>query len=144
METIKEVKDYLRENFEKGTDCPCCGQFVKQYRRKLNSGMAIAMLKIYKLCANGEYYNISNELIGIHQLEYSKLRYWKLIESKNNENGLWKPTKQGIDFVVGKCTIPKYAYVYNNKLIKLEGEQISIKDALGDHFDYNELMGYDN
>ncbi len=30
MNTISEAKQYLRNNFESGVNCPCCDQFVKQ------------------------------------------------------------------------------------------------------------------
>ena len=37
-------KEFLRANYEKGCDCPTCGQFVKLYKRKLNSGMAKTLI----------------------------------------------------------------------------------------------------
>jgi len=35
--TILEAKQLLKDNFAQGIECPCCGQFVKRYKRKLNS-----------------------------------------------------------------------------------------------------------
>ena len=48
IETVKEAKTFLRKNFDQGIDCPCCGQFVKKYKRKLNSSMAYALILIGK------------------------------------------------------------------------------------------------
>jgi hypothetical protein len=35
--------------------------------------------------------------------------------------------------------VPKYAILYNNQLVRLEGELLGIKDAL-EGFDYEELL----
>ena len=56
MNTIAEAKQYLRKNFKEGTVCPCCDKYVKAYKRKLNSGIARALIIMYKLGAyNGKY-----------------------------------------------------------------------------------------
>jgi hypothetical protein len=44
-------------------------------------------------------------------------------------------------FVLGESTVPKYAYVYDGRLLKLDGgEYVTIRDALGTKFHYRDLM----
>ena len=33
--TLEEAKQFLRDRFENGAECPCCKQYVKLYKRKL-------------------------------------------------------------------------------------------------------------
>ena len=67
METIKEAKEHLRNNFEEGIDCPCCGQFVKLYKRKLNSGMAATLIRIVKFNGSSEVHvkDFTTVMIGL-------------------------------------------------------------------------------
>ena len=122
MEKINQAKEYLRENFKKGVNCPCCGQFVKLYKRKLNSGMAIALFHIYK---QGSWINVKdymrkNSLPNNH--DWTLLRYWGLIEesadkvdeSKKN-NGVWRITEKGAKFIEKKITVNSHILLYNNK-----------------------------
>jgi len=80
--------------------------------------------------------------------DLAKLAMWKLIESKPRDDndttrrtsGRWRPTREGFAFVYGRIRISRYALVYNAKLLGYDGHEVSIKDALGDRFNYTELM----
>jgi hypothetical protein len=153
--TTKEAKAYLRANWVKGTNCPCCGQSVKLYKRKLNSGMAYALIQIYKfdktITEGYHFFEVGKELAKTGKvaiaLEYNKLAYWGLIETTINDNpdensrsGFWRITDKGKLFVEGKITVPKQVYVYDAKARMVSKEQTAIHQALGDKFDYTELM----
>jgi hypothetical protein len=43
MDFIREARQKLQARLDDGTTCPCCGQFAKRYKRKLNSSMAAAL-----------------------------------------------------------------------------------------------------
>lgn len=34
FETLEEAKQFLRENWEEGADCPCCTQKVKLWKNR--------------------------------------------------------------------------------------------------------------
>jgi len=147
METIKQAKEYLRENFEKGVECPCCGQHVKLYKRKLNSTMARCLIKMTRL-QNG-YNHVRDIVKGISDTgtnDFSKLKYWGLIEEMDNNNdnkktsGYWKLTKKGYLFAKNEIKLPKYAKIYNTKLVGFSKEYTTILDSLGEKFSYLELM----
>ena len=150
--TIGEAKTVLRENWEKGVECPCCTQLVKLYSRKLYSVMAVMLIKLYKYDKQhpSEYVHVS-ELMWKGQTanyDFSKLRYWGLIAEKTKDadankrtSGYWAITDKGRDFVEGRRSISKYVQLFDSKKFGYTGEQVTIKDALGDDFDYRELMG---
>ena len=157
MRTIEEAKKFLRRNFEKGVDCPCCGQLVKLYRRKLNSGMAVCLLKILRAESEGHtdengYVHVSTVLPQVYgfngtNTEYSKLaKGWGLIErrgdagEKTRSSGYWRTTESGKLFARGKLRVFSHAYMFDQRCRGQDGDMITIRDALGSKFDYAELM----
>ena len=159
METIAEAKQFLRENWKKGTVCPCCNQRVKLYLRKLNSGMALFLIGLYRLSKKNAYLpdgkpawftnkEVMKEMgINTSSLDYSVLRHWELIKKKEaNEDGVkrqsgyWQLTLAGLSFVQGHFSVKEKVNVYNNKRYGFSGNLITIKQALGSKFNYTELM----
>lgn len=152
--TLEEAKQFLRENWEKGAPCPCCTQYVKQYKRKLNSGMAYVLIAIYnidKTLEDDHYFEMAKVLvskgIGGINLEYAKLAYWGLTEAQpgnddptKRTSGMWRITDRGRRFVEGKIAIPKHVKTFNSKFYGYSDETITIREALGEKFDYEELM----
>ena len=148
--TIKQAKDWLRSKMDKGATCPCCNQFVKMYKRKLNSTMARSLVRLYHLDKfNSIYYHNVNIVKSVSESvgDFAKLLYWGMIEQKPNDDdkskknaGMWKITDKGRMFVEGKIKVPKHVNVYNSKPYGFTMEETDIKEALGDKFDYSELM----
>ena len=73
------------------------------------------------------------------------LRLWGLVEdfpkqTRLASSGLWRATPLGIDFANNRTRVNKYVYVYNNTLLDKDGADISIIDALGDKYNYHEIM----
>lgn len=148
METIAEAKKHLRYNFQEGTDCPCCGQFVKSYRRSISGAMAYGLLLVYKEQRESDSWVDTTELFQQRMFaDFAKLRFWNLIEKLEGKRedgskriGIWRLTNEGKAFVTEYIEVPKYALVYNNTKIGQDGEYVSIKDCLGKKFDYAEIM----
>ena len=134
--SLREAKKHLMMNIDEGVTCPCCGQFAKVYRRKLNSGMAVALIDMYRNSGT-DWFNVRE--ITLRGGDYGKLAYWGLIEP-GDDTGIWRVTARGEEFIKGMIPVSQHANVYNGKLIELEGDLISISDALGDRFNYEELM----
>jgi len=79
--------------------------------------------------------------------DFAKLRYWGLIMELENDNpkkknsGIWIITKKGGEFLKSGKQIPKYALIYNGKFLDFDGDEIiTIQSALGNKFNYQELM----
>lgn len=147
---LYQAKAWLRERVEDGERCPCCGQLAKVYRRKIHSTIARALVDLYRL---GQP-NPDDELDRwIHvptvispACEIGKARYWGLVEerprrrSDGSHAGWWRLTDTGIAFVEGRHRVPQYARVYDGRCLGVIGDTVGIREALGDHFDYDELM----
>ena len=147
---LAEVREWVEENADDGVTCPCCGQFAKRYRRKIHSTMARDLIKLSRRVGWGRYVRVNAELSGggrpPHLGDFAKLAYWGLIEEHPAQRGdggragWWKITEDGDRFVSHDLRVPKYAVVYNGAVVSHDGEMVNISDALGDKFDYWELM----
>ena len=149
--TLEAAREWLRDQAARGDRCPCCRQFVKVYRRKLNSGMARALILFYQLDRRGKpgrwlHWRDANGSIARFCAEYSKLGYWGLLEPKphaigeKKSSGLWRITDAGRAFARNETQVFSHAKLYDSRLLALNGGAISIVDALGKRFNYAELM----
>ena len=143
FKTLAEAKQYLRDNFKSGTECPCCGKYVKAYKRKLNAGMARALIIIYKLTKDGNSIHVQSKFteLGLRAttMDYAYLEKWSLIEQKGS-NGYWKVTDRGKSFVEDDIDLPDYCLVYNGKVYKWSDNSINIETALTEEFNLEEVM----
>ena len=146
FETLEEAKQYLRDRLEEGANCPCCTQFVKQWKHSVNASIASTLIKLYNLGKEKEWVHVPTEINPKNGGMFSIAQVWDLIEPKLNDDtskrssGLWRLTKKGEDFVLNKIKIQKYAHIYEGKAYKFDGGVFSIQDALGKKFNYEELL----
>jgi hypothetical protein len=146
--TLGEARDLLRTLVKDGERCPCCSQFAKVYKRKVNSSMARGLIAMYRAFGNefGYVQDIRRTRGATDNREEPKLRYWGLAEEENvlrpdgGRAGYWRVTPLGINWVLDRTTIPKYALIYDTRCLRLEGEVVTIVDALGTRFNYRDLM----
>jgi hypothetical protein len=151
---LHAVRTHILERREDGTICPACHQHVKLYKRKLNSGMARALIDIAHYFRNpehAEWLHVLNYLVARNAFnaDWPKLRHWGLLscletlrDDGSDRVGLYRLTDIGEEFVQGRCTVPKYVYLFNDTVEGFsDGENIDIHQALGSHFNYRELMG---
>lgn len=142
-DTIAAGKAWLLARLEKGAPCPLCAQHAKLYKRKINSGMARSLIHMYRSAGKSW---IHVRLIGARSREEGKLAYWGLVEEQQGAGlhggraGYWRVTDKGEAFIQGQLKVPLYAKVYNGQVRGFDGSSVSIKDALGTKFNYEELM----
>lgn len=151
--TVNEAKVWLRENFDKGECCPVCNQFVKLYRRNLNSAMAYSLILLdrYFRTSSDEWVHAPSYLRSMkaRDRDLGYLKFWGVIEEKPCERedggkhaGFYRITEDGKRFVAGTTRLPKYIFLYNRELIQRPSPKtVDIREALGTKFNYNELMG---
>lgn len=118
--------------------CPCCDQFVKLYRRKLNAGMAVSLVKLFR--SVGTSYAHVPSTVGRESADQALLRYWGLLEEDGSRTGYWRVTALGEQFVLGKVTVRSHVLLYNGRFLGLDGEQVTIQECLGEKFSYLELI----
>jgi len=129
--------------------CDCCGGNTKLYRRKLNSGQARVLIALYHAVDWVHLRRTIPALVAEVQGDTSKLTHWGLAEAKPSEedstkrdSGIWRITAHGRAFVLGTHEVPSHAYVATpgDRLLGMESTTVDIVEALGEHFDYQELM----
>jgi hypothetical protein len=142
--TLGEARAKLREYVNDGHPCPCCKQMAKVYERRINRAMARTLATLYRW--GGEDYTHGPSLPGDTH-EISQLQWWGLIEEERTERrddggrrGYWRITRKGIAWLAGRTTVPKYARVYDGRVLALVGDPVSHREALGAKFDYDDLM----
>jgi hypothetical protein len=153
METIKEAKDFLNKNYKDGVQCPCCNQYVKEYKRKIYSRIARMLISLYHLDRRmpGEYFHVDDITRGVTDkgpADFPKLVHWGLILEKPKDpndktkrtSGYWKITEQGQKYVEKKIAFPRYIHLLNGSFRKMSGPIEDIEQALGEDFNYEELM----
>jgi hypothetical protein len=153
---LEEARQWVQHRLRDGVTCPCCQQYCRVYRRKLNSTMALALVLIYqyfKANRNAKWLHVAAFLVKVKRDssiaggDVVKLRYWGLLERALGERedgsdriGRYRITELGKQFVEGRIAVPRYVYLYNQMLLRLSEEMTTIREALGDRFSYDELM----
>lgn len=146
------------QRLDDGVTCPCCDQYAKRYRRKLSSLMARWLIALVHASPNNEWVHARDVFAripkrGSNANDYCYLERWGLIEPapegvevkpgpgrKPGRNGAWRPTQLGRDFVNGRAFVRHKVVMYAGVAEGFDGGHISIVDALGQGFDYMELM----
>ena len=150
IDTLEIAKNDLRQGWKttSGAICACCQQTVKLYNRKLCSTAAVGLIRLVRLY-NGDlqYHHVTELGQAGSGGEFARLEHWGLIhpminnESSKRCSGLWMPSLDGILFAYNKINVSSHLLIYNGKSYGLSEDKISIKQALGNKFDYQELMG---
>lgn len=147
--TLAEAQQEVRDGAEDGTRCPCCGQLVQLYRRGIHAGMARALIVAWRLHRRDFFHT---NTLGLPGGDFQKLGYWGLIERASRDRdpdapgvGMWRITDHGEAFVRCAVKVPSHALVLQGEVVRLVSRrgEVSIRDALGTRFDYDELMGDD-
>lgn len=135
--TVAEARRALQDARQAGVQCPCCDQKVQEYRRSINIGMVRSLVAIYRVThepGHSEWVHVPTE-IGARSREEGKLAYWGILEEQHarredgGRRGFWRITDLGKQFVEGRVTLPKYAYVYNGAVTGYSAtERVSIAD----------------
>lgn len=143
--TLGEARARLRELVDDGHACPCCTQFAKVYKRKIHSRMARDLITFY--AAHGQNWGHSTQTLGASAPDFVKLTYWGFIEAAEGERedgssrlGWWRVTRTGVNWLRGYNLTPKYARIYDGRCLGFVGPAVTIRDALGSRFSYDELM----
>lgn len=148
--TLREGREWLRLYMPNGgAHCPCCGQRAQIYRRRINAGIARVLICMYRYegIVGDEDRFIHTPSLPVTSHESAQAQWWRLIEEKDAERddggraGWWRLTESGRLYVQGKKLIPKYARVFDGRLLGFDvDEMVDIQDALGKKFDLQELL----
>ena len=129
-------------------NCPCCGQLVKEYKRKVSSPAIKGLIQLYHMTKTDpdDFIHVFDLGDGARGGDFAKLRYWDLVEELANDDedkknsGYWAITDFGQRFVRRRAKIRKYCHIYNGEVLSFSGPKITIVTALNEQFSYKELM----
>lgn len=159
--SLAEAKAMLAAKLDEGTVCPCCQQYAKRYRRPLTGAMAYALVIVARHQTHLERVrktpdvwvhveNLLKDTPGIPSSirgDFAKLVHWGFVEKASGKradgsprNGHYAVTPAGFEFVGGGITAPSHILIYNNNFEGFDGTEVTIKDVIGKHFDYSEVM----
>jgi len=132
-------------------ECPVCDRIAIVYWKAIHSSSAAALVRLVRMYQGlGIHIDDFNIEQGGNSsyCNFASLKLWNLVKPQENiltrksASGIWHPTQHGIDFVNERITVPKTAVTFNKEIIRFEGEQVGIREALGNRFDYGRLMGW--
>lgn len=153
--TLEEARVWLERNKFDDTNCPCCFQKYRVYKRTIGSSTALSLIIAYRLKGTRDYVHvkdIAKEMLmryGVNVTgggDFAKLKSWRLIEEcpveheDKKNSGYWRVTERGEQFVLRKIRLRKYALILTTNLLGFDGDFVSIQDCLRERFSYQELM----
>lgn len=134
---------------DKGYYCNCCGLFVKRYHRPMNCNMALCLIVLYQ-SGQRDFVHLEDLMSkkGYKRCgDASYLVHWGYLEKKRGlrkdnspRNGYYKLTGLGMMFVEDKIKAREKAMIFNNRFEGFSGGEVSIREALGKKFHYENLM----
>lgn len=149
MKTLAEARLEFKTAIQgDGGKCPCCRRWGKINGYQINSTQVRGMIWMLRNFRKNEWVDLGKAPKWVlRSKSMATLHHWGLLEAKPKDkdddkraSGLWRLTPQGHDFIRRRTTMPKYAFVFDNRLIKVSKEQVDVVRALGKKFSYEELM----
>ncbi len=114
--------------------CDHCGAKMVEYKHSINSGLAIALSRLYK---HGQPAKLKELDLTINQFtNFQKLEYWGLV--KKNDQNLWEATRQAERFFLG-FPIPRSVWSYRGEWVRSSDEIITIGEL---RIEYRKKIDY--
>jgi hypothetical protein len=126
-ELIDDAVMQLYARLETGSECPCCGQMVKSYKRRLRANHVKFLLDLIEKSTRDEPW-VHYRKCRFAGRDYNYLAHFGLAEFK--DRGLWQPTTKGRIFALGQTEVPEWVEVYNNRVIGVAEKTVHIHDCL--------------
>ena len=162
--SLAQAKAWLRTQFDDGTACPCCNQFVKLSKRELGSNQVATLCifsRAYKTTPRAEYVHSATFFSGLdlprgleaalRAGEFADLKHWNLIESMEGRRadgtkrfGYHRITYLGWKFLENAAAVDGCVQVYNQEVVRradFKPKKVLLRNVLSDRYDHQELMG---
>ena len=121
---------------EKATEivrCPHCDAKMVEYRHSFNQGLAQGLYELFAV--GGGPISLRNlKLTRVQWTNFQKLRYWGLV-IRTKEDGEWRLTAKGFDFITQGTTIPKWVFTYRGETVRFEGEACVFNEVHSPKYD---------
>lgn len=152
-EARKALMDHGRWEKPGGVVCPCCDGRAKVYTRDMNRTQArsfIAIAREQRRVGEGVWIHaptLLRRLLLNGNNDAGLLAYWGLLAARigqkadgNPRVGFYRMTEKGWAFLRGEITVQSAIVMYQGEHLGFAGRDIRLADALGQSFDYAEVM----
>jgi len=157
VERLKQSEFWrILEDERRGVPCPCCGRWAQIYKHRVNQGICLALIAIWRE-RGATPVNIAKDFPTLRSV--TVLKHWGLIceveppedamlQFKNasprrgQKGSWWQITPRGKRWVQGNTSIPRYAWLYNDAVHGgFSKKRFTIRSALRTYgFDYEEML----
>lgn len=153
MRTAKTLaqarKEYRQTIKGDGGRCPCCRRWGKINGYQITSTQVRGMIWMLKRFRRNQWVELAKAPKWVlRSKSMATLHHWNLLENKSKKDdedkrssGFWRLTQTGRNYLRCHITLPKYAFVFDNTLVKFSKEHVDVIQSLGKKFSYEELMG---
>lgn len=158
--TVAGARKYVRDEFGTGDTCRClaCGQLANLYSKKINRTMVSFLGRLARMKDDPHYGKTKDgwvkvrTILGMHgnnlasaSSQGASLRLWSLVHTpmkKSGEphKGLYDISPLGRAFLRGQIKVPLHIYTYDNLVFAVSPERVSVREAYGEEFDYDEVL----
>lgn len=160
---VQKLRNEVAQGRKTGCTCPICGHYAKEYERHITTAMVKTLWIVKQWFEKNDpgldkkWLQVENyvaelplKIRPLHRgasSNFSLLKHWGFIVQRpgvradgSNRIGYWRITQKGIEFLNDKMKVPKFAVIYNNKLIRFSDDPVSVRDCMTKKFSYAELM----
>lgn len=140
IETLLEAQQYVKNGVAQkgGCACPCCGRHCEEYRYSMVPMLTESLFKLYMageplhlrdFCRprNGGYASCILKNFGLIEQDPSDQKPF-------NRSGIWSITSLGKRWIKGEVSIPKFIFVFDNKVSGVSEERWYWKEAVKTEF----------
>lgn len=141
-------RHYAAHLAAKGARCPCCRRWGKVNGHRLTENLARTLVWLAKTSGpKRKWINVPETAPSwiTKTNQHSKLQYWDLVERApkspgQQAQGLWRPTKRGVRFTLGRIELPRTAFVYDSEVIGHSHDRVACRDLEGKRFSYETAL----
>lgn len=141
-ETLAKAHRQVWAELDRGAFCPCCQRNARRYPRRLHAEMAAFLVRLVRAweTEGHRWFHLREVLPGGDEspkacTDGAYLVLWGLVKRHPERAGFYQPMPAGIAFVRGRTTVPRTAWVYDNRASHFSNERVGIRQALEDEFD---------
>lgn len=106
--------------------CPACGQKIVDYKHNINKTLVSCLWHLYRV--GGRARLDTMQLDNTQFTNFQKLRYFHLVVA-TGQHSEWQITKEGTEFLQGRCKIPKFVITRNALVKQISDEPTFVQDV---------------
>jgi len=146
--TLAEAHKRVMAGLDRGVWCPCCQRLARRYPRVLSKEMARFVVLLYdyglRVGRPTRYHHVRDFVPNLRDTPKASsdgayLVLWGLVERGASDQGSYRLLDAGRDWIAGRCTVPRVAWVYGGRPYAFSRERVSL-DQVVHHYHELEML----